>query len=63
MTSKKIYIGTSVASSIIMLTLMAPAFNAGMHYLPQFWRAVAVVLWFAMLCWYPIGLWLWVRKK
>jgi len=61
MTLNKIYIATSVAATIMMLCLIAPAFLEGMQLLSQEWRAVVVALWIAAMCWYPVGLWLWGR--
>lgn len=63
MTLNKIYIGTSLASTVMLVCLMAPAYQAGIQYLSQEWRAAAVALWFVALCWYPIGMWLWGRRK
>lgn len=63
MTLNKIYIGTSVAATVMMLCLIAPAFTAGIQYLPQEWRAVAIALWVVALAWYPFGMWLWGRKR
>jgi len=63
MTLNRIYIATSVAATVMMLSLIAPAFNAGIQYLPQGWRATVIALWVAALAWYPIGVWLWGRRK
>lgn len=62
MTLNKAYILTSIAASVVFITIMAPAFQRGVEILPQEGRFVVLLLWLGAFIWYPVLLWRRGRK-